>query len=121
MALDLEKLTKKLFFVLQDPKDLAQYLLDNMGDGTQGPAGPQGPVGPQGEKGEKGDTGEQGPAGPKGDTGEQGPAGAKGEQGVGISSIEGSIDGENHLTLTFHLTNSTDQTVEVTITPPAAL
>lgn len=110
MALDLEKLTKKLFFVLQDPKDLAQYLLDNMGDGTQGPAGPAGPQGTAGPPGEKGE---------KGDTGEQGPAGAKGEQGVGISSIEGSIDGENHLTLTFHLTNSTDQTVEVTITPPS--
>lgn len=61
-----------------------------------------------GEKGEKGDTGPQGPAGEKGD---------KGDSGVGIKTITGAIDGQNKLTLTFTLTDDSQQTVEGTITP----
>lgn len=57
-----------------------------------------------------------GPAGPKGDKGEKG---EKGDPGVGIQTITGTIDGSNKLTLTFHLTDSTDQVVEGTITPPS--
>lgn len=49
--------------------------------------------------------------------GAQGPAGP---QGVGIKTITGSIDGTNKLTLQITLTNDSVQTVEGTITPPAA-
>ena len=61
-----------------------------------------------------------GSQGPKGDKGDPGPAGQKGDPGVGIQTITGTIDGSNKLTLTFHLTDSTDQVVEGTITPPSA-
>ena len=63
-----------------------------------------------------GSPGPKGDQGPKGDRGDQGP---KGDPGVGIQTITGSIDGSNKLTLTFHLTDSTDQVVEGTITPPS--
>lgn len=55
-------------------------------------------------------------------TGEEkpGPVGPAGPQGVGIKTITGSIDGSNQLTLTFTLTNDSQQTVTGTITPPAA-
>lgn len=43
-----------------------------------------------------------------------------GEPGVGVKTITGSIDGSNKLTLTFTLTDGNTQTVEGTITPPAA-
>lgn len=46
--------------------------------------------------------------------------GTPGPQGVGIRTITGTIDGANKLTLTFTLTDDTVQTVEGTITPPAA-
>ena len=49
-----------------------------------------------------------------------GPAGPKGDPGVGIQTITGTIDGSNKLTLTFTLTDSTQQVVEGTITPPSA-
>ncbi len=49
-----------------------------------------------------------------------GTPGPKGDPGVGIKSITGSIDGSNKLTLTFTLTDDKTQTVEGTITPPAA-
>lgn len=62
-------------------------------------------------------TGGGGTPGPKGDKGDQGP---KGDQGVGVQTITGSIDSSNHLTLTFTLTDTTQQTVEGDITPPAA-
>lgn len=57
-----------------------------------------------------------GPTGPKGDKGEKG---EKGDPGVGIQTITGTIDGSNKLTLTFTLTDSTQQVVEGTITPPS--
>lgn len=43
--------------------------------------------------------------------------GAKGDPGVGIKTITGTIDGQNKLTLTFTLTDNSQQTVEGTITP----
>ena len=46
--------------------------------------------------------------------------GPKGDPGVGIKTITGSIDGSNKLTLTITLTDETTQTVEGTLTPPAA-
>lgn len=49
-----------------------------------------------------------------------GAPGPKGDPGVGIQTITGTIDGSNKLTLTFTLTDSTQQTVEGNITPPAA-
>lgn len=49
-----------------------------------------------------------------------GTPGQKGDPGVGVKSITGSIDGSNKLTLTFTLTDNSTQTVEGTITPPAA-
>ncbi len=49
-----------------------------------------------------------------------GEAGPPGPQGVGIKTITGSIDSSNHLTLTFTLTDDTQQTVTGAITPPAA-
>lgn len=52
--------------------------------------------------------------------GAQGPAGPQGDPGVGIKTITGSIDGSNKLTLQITLTNDSVQTVEGTITPPAA-
>lgn len=58
--------------------------------------------------------GTPGPAGPQGEPGAPGPA------GTGIQTITGSIDSSNKLTLTFTMTDSSTQTVEVTITPPAA-
>lgn len=64
--------------------------------------------------------GPAGPTGPKGDKGDPGPAGQKGDPGVGIQTITGTIDGSNKLTLTFTLTDSTQQVVEGTITPPSA-
>ncbi len=70
----------------------------------QGAAGPQGEPGPAGPKGDKGDTGAQGPAG---------------KDGVGITSITGSIDGENNLTITINLTEGEPQTITGKITPPA--
>lgn len=48
------------------------------------------------------------------------PAGEKGDPGVGVKTITGSIDGSNKLTLTFTLTDDSQQIVEGTITPPAA-
>lgn len=59
-------------------------------------------------------SGAEGPAGPQGDPG------PKGDPGVGIKTITGSIDGSNKLTLTITLTDETTQTVEGTLTPPAA-
>lgn len=56
-------------------------------------------------------TGTPGPAGPKGD---------KGDPGVGITSITGSIDGENNLTITINLTEGDPQVITGKITPPAA-
>ncbi|HIR53329.1 MAG TPA: hypothetical protein IAB39_08030 [Candidatus Onthovicinus excrementipullorum] len=50
----------------------------------------------------------------------QGPAGPQGAPGVGIKTITGSIDGSNKLTLKITLTDDSVQTVEGTITPPAA-
>lgn len=105
MAFDRKLLTEKLFNVLQDPKGLADYIIENAGSGSVGPAGPAGPVGPAGPKGDKGDTGTAGP---------------KGDKGVGVKTITGSIDGDNHLILTFTLTDESTQTVEGDIVPPAA-
>ena len=48
------------------------------------------------------------------------PEGTPGPQGVGIKTITGTIDGSNKLTLVFTLTDDSQQTVEGTITPPAA-
>ena len=59
----------------------------------------------------------EGTPGPEGPPGPQGNPGAA---GVGIKTITGSIDGSNKLTLTFTLTDDSTQTVEGTITPPAA-
>lgn len=50
----------------------------------------------------------------------QGDPGPKGDPGVGIKTITGSIDGSNKLTLKITLTDDSVQTVEGTITPPAA-
>lgn len=50
----------------------------------------------------------------------EGTPGPKGDPGVGIETITGTIDGSNKLTLTFTMTDETTQTVEGTITPPAA-
>ena len=50
------------------------------------------------------------------------PAGAQGppgKDGVGITSITGSIDGENNLTITINLTEGEPQTITGKITPPA--
>lgn len=58
--------------------------------------------------------GTPGPAGPQGEPGASGPA------GTGIKTITGSIDSSNKLTLTFTMTDNSTQTVEGTITPPAA-
>lgn len=52
--------------------------------------------------------------------GSQGPTGPQGDPGVGIKTITGSIDGSNKLTLQITLTDDSVQTVEGTITPPAA-
>lgn len=49
-----------------------------------------------------------------------GTPGPKGDPGPGVKTITGSIDGSNKLTLTFTLTDGNTQTVEGTITPPAA-
>lgn len=46
--------------------------------------------------------------------------GAEGTSVKGIQSITGSIDSSNKLTLTFTMTDNSTQTVEGTITPPAA-
>ena len=46
--------------------------------------------------------------------------GAEGAPAKGIQSITGSIDSSNKLTLTFTMTDNSTQTVEGTITPPAA-
>ena len=43
-----------------------------------------------------------------------------GPPGVGIQTITGSIASSNQLTLNFQLTDGSTQTVEGTITPPAA-
>ena len=55
-----------------------------------------------------------------GEPGPQGDPGPKGDPGVGVKTITGNIDGSNKLTLTFTLTDNSTQTVEGTITPPAA-
>ena len=49
-----------------------------------------------------------------------GEPGPQGDPGVGVKTITGNIDGSNKLTLTFTLTDNSTQTVEGTITPPAA-
>lgn len=54
-----------------------------------------------------------------GTVGPQGPAGPAGKDGVGISSITGTIDGSNKLTLTFTMSDMSSHTVEGTITPSA--
>ena len=48
-------------------------------------------------------------------------AGPPGPQGVGIQAITGTIDASNKLTLNFQMTDGSTQTVEGTITPPAAI
>ena len=53
-------------------------------------------------------------------SGGTGPAGPKGDTGVGIKTITGTIDSSNKLTLTFTLTDDSQQKVEGTITPPSA-
>ena len=62
-------------------------------------------------------SGTPGPAGPPGEDGAPGPAG---KDGVGITSITGSIDGENNLTIIINLTEGEPQTITGKITPPAA-
>ena len=78
----------------QQLEDIIEFMAANYTGGGSTP-GPTGPTGPKGDKGEKGDP------------------------GVGIQTITGTIDGSNKLTLTFHLTDSTDQVVEGIITPPS--
>lgn len=51
--------------------------------------------------------------------GAAGPQGPAGKDGVGITSITGSIDGENNLTITINLTEGEPQTITGKITPPA--
>lgn len=51
--------------------------------------------------------------------GTAGPQGPAGKDGVGITSITGSIDGENNLTITINLTEGEPQTITGKITPPA--
>lgn len=49
-----------------------------------------------------------------------GTPGPKGDPGVGITSITGSIDAENNLTITINLTEGDPQVIKGKITPPAA-
>lgn len=51
--------------------------------------------------------------------GTAGPQGPAGKDGVGITSITGSIDGENNLTITINLTEGEPQAITGKITPPA--
>lgn len=64
--------------------------------------------GAQGPKGDKGDTGPQGPKGDKGDTGTAGAAGR------GINTISASVSGTT-VTLTFEMSDSTQETVSYNI------
>ena len=49
-----------------------------------------------------------------------GTPGPAGKDGVGITSITGSIDGENNITITINLTEGEPQVIKGKITPPAA-
>lgn len=81
----------------QQLEDVIEFMAANYTGGGSTP-GPTGPTGPKGDKGEEGE---------------------RGDPGVGIQTITGTIDGSNKLTLTFTLTDSTQQVVEGTITPPS--
>lgn len=72
--------------------------------GPPGPQGPQGPEGPQGPQGEQGIPGNDGQPGDVGPMGPEGPPGPQGEPGPSVTSIDGSVDGDDQLVIS--LTNS---------------